>query len=135
MSESIYVPEIGQMAHGQPWQRHDLPDWIEAFLALIDQELCRVMGNRTQEAYDSPFANTGNRFKNDTFAIEAYSWNDDVEQPWNFKWGDIEVSWYKWAFRGASINRIPSFDEGVQMLSACLASLRAMDRDDERHLT
>lgn len=126
MSER-YIPEFGQAVFGQPWQAHPLPSWMKAFLSAISAELDRVMWNVTQEEYDSPFDNTGNRFENDTFAVEAYSWDEDTQQPWNFKCGDIEISWYKWFARGASINRIPSYEEGVAMLDACLASLRAME--------
>ena len=43
------------------------PDYIIALLRDIDRELQRIMWNRWQRDYDSPFANTGNQFINTTF--------------------------------------------------------------------
>ena len=87
------------------------------------------MQNTTQKQYHSPFGNTGNKFKNDVFEVEAYSWNDDVEQPYNFKWKDYEVSWYKYLGRGCTINKEMTPDTGAKMLDECLKSIRKMEED------
>ena len=125
---SKYEPELGQAVFGQPPQEYDCPEWIEALLWYIDKELDRVMWNVNQEEYASPFANTGNSYKNDTFEVHAYSW-DDEEQPYNFKYEDIEISWYKYLGRGMSINKITSEGRMIRMLEDCLESIRKEDKD------
>lgn len=124
-----YEPELGQFAFGQPFKQYEAPDWLEAFLNAIRAELDRVMWNNNQEEYSSPFSNSGNKFKNGVFEAIAYSWDDSVEQPFNFKWKDFEVSWYKYMGRGMSMNRAITPDEGVEMLNECLVSVRAMDKE------
>ena len=52
------------------------PNWITALLGAIDYELTRIMWNINQKDFASPFGNTGNKFKNDTFEVIAYDWNE-----------------------------------------------------------
>ncbi|KKK64693.1 hypothetical protein LCGC14_2981660, partial [marine sediment metagenome] len=124
----MYEPELGQMIFGQPYKEHKASNLMIAALRAIGDELGRVMWNIHQEIYASPFDNTGNAFKEiQTFQVEAYSWNEEYEQPWNFKWKDIEVSWYKYYGRGTSVNREVSPLEIAQMLDACLSVLLEYD--------
>ena len=44
------------------------------------------MWNINQKEYDSPFENTANKFKNDVFEVQAYSWNEDNPTSYNFKY-------------------------------------------------
>lgn len=112
-----YVPEIGQMAYGQPWQELECPDWIVASLEVLRDALI--------DAKDiDPFGNTGDEFICEAFHVEAYSWGDEP-QPWNFKWGDIEISWYKWLGRGTTINREIDRATAHRMLTECLASINS----------
>lgn len=127
--KDTYQPEIGQMMFGQPSQELECPEWLEAYLWMIDSELSRVMWNVHQEEWDSPFQNTGNSYKNDTFELEAYSWDDETPQPFNFKWKDIQISWYKHCGRGMSINKKVTHKEGEQLLNECLKSIRKQDPD------
>lgn len=122
-----YQPELGQMMFGQPSQELECPEWLEAYLWMIDTELSRVMWNVHQEEWDSPFSNTGNSYKNDTFEVEAYSWDDETPQPFNFKWKDIQISWYKHCGRGMSVNKKVTHKEGERLLNACLKSIRKQD--------
>lgn len=126
-----YEPELGQMMFGQPWKPHAVPPVWEAALVLLDDELERVMGNITQEPWDSPFGNTGNRFECPAFAVHAYSWGED-EQPWNFKWRDVEIGWYKGYRRGLSSNVPLTPDLAAAMLEECLEALRRMEEEHER---
>jgi len=87
-----YQPEIGQMCFGQQWKKYEGSNLLIAALQAIDSELRRIMWNANQEEYNSPFDNTGNRYKNDVFEVQAYSWDDSYEQPFNFKWDNVEVS-------------------------------------------
>lgn len=108
----------------------EVPNYVQAAFRQIDEELSRVMWNINQEEFDSPFDNTGNKFKNDVFEIEAYSWDEEYDQKYNFKWGDYKVRWYKHSRRDPEANRFISPEECAQMLNECLESIRKMDIDD-----
>lgn len=125
MSKS-YQPEAGQILFGQPWQRYDGSHLLEAALLLIELHLGRTMWNIHQKEFASPFQNTGNSFKNATFQVEAYSWDEDRNQEWNFRWRDLRISWYKHFQRGLSTNRAVSPREINTMIDECLASLTRM---------
>ena len=96
---------------------------IEAVLRQIENELSRVMWNNNQKEYTSPFSNTGERYKNDVFEVRAYDWSDNPEVEWNFKYKDIEISWYKYCGRGMNWNRQIKLTELQQMLIDCLESI------------
>ena len=64
----------------------NVPNYVQAAFTKIDEQLSRVMWNIYQKEYDSPFSNTGEKFKNDVFEVEAYSWDDEYNQEYNFKW-------------------------------------------------
>ncbi len=103
-------------------------------LQFIRYELGRVRFNERQQDVADPFANSGSSgdFDSDVFSVHAYSWSDE-EQPWNFKCGDVEISWYKYMGRGMSANVQISPDMASEILEKCLGHLRAMD-DENRHL-
>ena len=115
-----------------PEKRFDVPAIWEAALQMIRGELDRIMWNIHQEEYQSPFANTGNRFDEcEEFTVEAYSWNEDHEQSFNFKWRDVEISWYKHLYRGLNANMELSADLASEMLGECLVSLRRYEREKD----
>lgn len=112
-------------------------EFIGWILRCIEEDWLRVMWNIHQEDYDAqnPFQNTGNTegYKNDTFEVHAYDWGWDLSdnprpQPTNFRWKDLEITWYKWCGRGVDTNRPTTHDELAQMLKECLASLREEER-------
>lgn len=127
-----YTPEIGQAAFGQPWQAHAVPDIMDAALTFIRYRLDTVMWNRHQEEYASPFGNSGESFKNDVFHVEAYAWGDDDEQPFNFAWRDLRISWYKYLGRGMSSNMEITPAMASECLTDCLQSLEAFDNETMR---
>jgi len=126
---SAYQPELGQMAFGQPSQEHSVPDIMHAALEMIRQELDRVMWNNNQERYNNPFGNGGNEFKCDTFEVCAYSWGDD-DQPYNFAWKDLRISWYKYLGRGMSASKEITPDLAADCMSDCLSAVRSLDLGD-----
>lgn len=125
-----YTHELGQAVFGQPAKRYECPMWIEAFLAYIDNELRRIMWNINQKEYESPFSNTANEYENDTFHVQAYCWNENIVQRYNFKYKDIEISWYKYCGRGMSINRKITYKEGIDMLNDCVKSLIKYEKEN-----
>ena len=117
-------------------------EFITAILEAIESDLLRVMYNINQEDYDkeNPFRNTGNveGFKTDVFEVHAYDWggwdindeNSSIQSP-NFKWKDLEITWYKYCGRGMSTNRpVTHYELGV-MLNECLKSLRNYEREHD----
>lgn len=125
--------EIGQMLFANnTMYSYDCEDYIVALLRNLDDELCRVMWNKNQEEYESPFQNTGNSFIGKNFEVHAYSWDDESDQTYNFKCGNIEISWYKYLGRGTTINGNYSKDEIISMYNACLKEIREID--DEHYL-
>jgi len=122
--ERQYISEIGQAVFGQPHKEYTVPIIWHAALSFLDEELRRVMWNIYQYEYDSPFANTGASFaKCEEFLVYAYSWDSDEEQPFNFKWRDIEISWYKYLGRGMSSNVPLTAELASEMLEECVRTV------------
>lgn len=126
-----FSPELGQMLYGQPFMQHEVPDIMHAALSMVSEELTRIMENHHQKDYFSPFQNSGTEFRNDVFHVEAYSWGDD-EQPYNFAWKDLRISWYKRMGRGMSSNVEITPDMAAECLRDCLASLERLEAEHER---
>lgn len=123
--------ELGDIAFNTNHQQvYNCQDWVVALLKDIDRNLCRVKFNLHQVEYESPFKNTGNVFYNDVFEVQAYNWDDDISQDYNFKWRDVEISWYKYLGRDTTINGIYTNDYLIRMYRECLASLLKMDGVD-----
>lgn len=128
-----YDPELGQACFGQPSQRYECPEYVEPALQLLASFMeekgigyqCRFMrlDGESDHCTESAFRNIGEHFKNDTFEVCSYDWNTDVPQPYNFRYKDINVSWYKYLGRGMSINREVSIEETWSMLKECMESL------------
>jgi len=97
-----FRPELGQFCFGQPWKEYELQEDVEDALKALRSLLNALAASPD---YDNPFNNTGAGFKNDTFEVQAYNWNEESDQKFNFKWKDFEVSWYKYLGRGSSQNR------------------------------
>lgn len=124
--------ELGQLLFSTNIiHRYDCPEWIIALLRDLDRTLQIVMYNITQQPYDSPFDNTGNNFVCDVFEVHAYSWDDDTEQLFNFKYQDIEINWYKYLGRGTTINGIYNSEKIIEMYNKCLSKILEMEDEYE----
>ena len=122
MSNDTYDPEMGQMLFGQPHQEYKASDLVLAVIRFVEERLARAYWNVHQQSM-RPCDNSGDRFDCDTFSIHAYSWNEDEDQQFNFRWRDFRVSWYKYAGRGSSMNRELSPNEVSDMLLECLSAI------------
>ena len=80
------------------------------------------MWNKNQKEYESPFDNTANKFFNKVFQVQAYEWNEDIEQQFNFKYKDIKISWYKYLGRDTTINKEITPEEAADMFNDCINS-------------
>lgn len=110
-------------------QAYRCPEWIIALLSDINRKLKIVAWNTGHKDFDSPFENTGNSWANDVFEVQAYSWNDEERQPYNFKCGDIEISWYKYLGRDTTINGEYDKDTIINMYNRCMESLYRIDNE------
>lgn len=69
---------------------------------------------------ENPFRNSGaGLYDLGAFKAHSYSWGDE-EQPWNFKWEDLEVKWYKYVGRGMECNTVPSREAVAIMVRECI---------------
>ena len=78
------------------------------------------------EGKDNPFRNTGgaNCWNFGAFVVRAYDWSDEGT-PYNFRWRDVKVSWYKSAGRSMRVSREMSKNEILDMLKECNEALSA----------
>jgi hypothetical protein len=90
-------------------------------IELALDALCNVWG-ATRGGSENPFQNTGAEYIGKCFVVRAYDWGDD-HQPYNFKWRDIEVSWYKYLGRGMEASRKVAPSEVKQLLRECMHEL------------
>ena len=113
-------------------QQYECPRYIVALLRDIDRQLDRIMYNIEQKHYESPFDNTANMFKLGNFEIQAYSWDDNIEQEYNFIYKvdkskanmpDLKISWYKYLGRDTTINKNFSKGEIIEMYDKCIKSI------------
>lgn len=115
-----YEPELGQALFGQPTQTQPAS---ESTHRVVEAARC-IWSVLTTEP-DTPFSNSGyGLFSGDRVEVESYSWNEDYAQPWNLKWRDWEVSWYKYAGRGMTQNRDLTVSERRQFLRDCIEDFR-----------
>ena len=97
---------------------------ITSILEHIEDELARAYWNKYQTDIDSPFRNTESSYRNDTFNVNAYQW-DDNEQP-NFQYKGFKVWWYKHLGRGMvfECDRIIDLEYLDKMLFDCEESIK-----------
>ena len=132
--------ELGNlMFNNNTNQVFDCPDYIVALLREIDRQLDRIMWNIHQETYDSPFDNTSNSFKLGNFEIQAYNWNDDESQEYNFIYKvdktkanmpDLKISWYKYLGRDTTINQEIDSSVMVQIFDDIMEQLHKYEEQE-----
>lgn len=124
--------ELGQILFSSnKIQQYDCPAYVVALLRDIARKLDITMWNITQEEYDNPFDNTGNSFVCDVFEVHAYNWDDETIQPYNFKCGDVEISWYKYCGRDCTMNNQYTIYEMIDMYNRCIKKLEEMNEGAE----
>ena len=130
--------ELGNLAFNHNTnQNYDCPYYVVALLKELGNQLERVYWNKNQEEYDNPFENTGNRFSNGVFEVQAYSWDDENPTDYNFKYyvgdkaniKDIEISWYKYLGRDTTVNQLLDSNIYIDMFNNCLYSIFKMEED------
>lgn len=90
---------------------HDLPESFEAALTLL---ACAI-----EDAHGiNPGNNSAERFDCPVFQMAAYDWSECRD--WNFRWRDVEVSWYKYMGRGMTSNIQLTTRHALDMIAECL---------------
>ena len=125
----IKEQEIGQLLSGDPLARYELPrtdEYEEQFRIWLESCGFDAYGN-WYETRIIPFIDKNNRFNNGTFAVFPYYWGDDDNLALipNFIYfpENIQIFWYKYPFRGATISENLSPEEFREMLKKCGESL------------
>lgn len=109
---------------------------MELLIAVFDRieaEMGRLYWNRFQKEFLSPFQNTGTFYKDGTFEVNAYAWDealneaDSNDKPhFSYKDGEFAATWYKHSHRCLECVTPETLtpDYLAKMLSECLASMR-----------
>ena len=109
---------------------------IELLIAVFDRieaEMGRLYWNRFQKEFLSPFQNTGTFYKDGTFEVNAYAWDealneaDSNDKPhFSYKGGEFVATWYKHSHRCLECVTPETLTPNylAKMLSECLASMR-----------
>jgi len=124
---SEYIPELGQMAFGNPTGKYSCPDWMAGMLYAIGLDLS------VRLSIPNPCKNVSAEYINDTFEMRSYCWDERDEARCalpNFKCGDFEVRWYKYCGRGMSINRPIDRAEFAEIFKKCVDSILRERRND-----
>ena len=72
---------------------------IKTIMLGLKSKMETALWNQRHEMTDTPFINSGLKYENDTFSVNAYIWDEDDNTP-NFVYKDINVYWYKHYGRG-----------------------------------
>ena len=110
-------------------QEYECPKYIVVLLKDIRDRLDKLMWNLYQKEYLSPFDNTGAKFRiPGVMRIRAFSWNEDNEQQYNFKYHFFKISWYKYLGRDTTINGQYSYEDIINMYNDCINALNEFEK-------
>ena len=109
--------ELGNlMFNGNTIHRYICPEYIITLIRDLGQRIEQITGH-------NPCDNTCSIFETETFVIEAFNWNEEIDQPYNFKYKDIEISWYKRLGRDTTINGDYSATQIIEMYNKCIEAI------------
>lgn len=102
------------------------PDWIVALLKDIKERLSIAYWNQYQLELPSPFDNTGTTHQGKIFEVLSHNWSSDIKRPYNFKYKNIEISWYKYLGRDTTINGDYSPEEIITMYNEIIKEINSI---------
>lgn len=120
-------------------QNYECPNYIVALLREIQRQLDRIMWNINQKEYDNPFENSANSFELGNFKIQAYSWNEEANQEYNFIYKvdkskanmpDLKISWYKYLGRDTTINQEIDSNVMVDIFNDIIDQLHKFENEE-----
>jgi hypothetical protein len=119
--------ELGNiMFNNNKNQKYDCPDWIIALLKDIKDKLDIAFWNKYQLEIPSPFENTAGIHEGNCFQVYAYNWSNKKSKSYNFKYKDIEISWYKSLGRDTTINGEYSSEVIIEMYNDIIKEIRSI---------
>ena len=107
-------------------KNRDTIENIERFLSTLRNifDLLEYKLEKTVEIRGNPFDCGSEYYEGKYFTIYPYSYDEDNIQYYNFKWRDIEISWYKHIGRGVCVNRSEiGREEFLEMTRECVSEL------------
>lgn len=129
-----FMPELGQYLFGCPTSEFECPEFIEAGLKHLAEEIERIENNKEHTiSYEAPIHNNGEVYETPVFSLRAYYWgeNEIEEAKPNFKYKNFEIRWYKYIGRGMSMNRKIKADEFFQIIDHCIEHVRRKEKEDD----
>ena len=120
-------------------QKYECPNYIVALLREIQRQLDRIMWNIDQKEYDNPFENSANSFELGNFKIQAYSWDEEANQEYNFIYKvnkskanmpDLKISWYKYLGRDTTINQEIDSNVMVDIFNDIIDQLHKFENEE-----
>jgi hypothetical protein len=120
--------ELGQMMFGNPVGEYECPEYVEALLAYLFEEMSRVYWNKNQKEFDED-GNDDPEFKG--IEVRPYYWgeNDKEAGKPNFKYKRVEFRWYKHRGRSMTVNVSMGEAGWVKWFDDCLKCIRKNEPD------
>jgi hypothetical protein len=127
MKPKNYQPEMGQMCFGNKWEDYEIPEYANALLQHLIEEMKRVYWNNKQELF-----NECQYTKINKVVYRPYYWGEDSrakQKPNFYILGDkVQVFWYKHPGRGMSVNRKMSMKGWIDWFNRVLKRLWKADK-------
>jgi hypothetical protein len=129
-----YIPEIGQACFGCPTSEFSCPEFIEAGLKHLSDEIEIVELNIRQKEFVSPTKISGTVYNTYAFQMRAYYWGEDekIQSTPNFSCDGLEIRWYKYLGRGMSMNKEIDANNFFKIIDKCLKAVREREIANER---
>ena len=125
----FYMPELGQIAYGCPPGDYAVPNYADALVRELLNQIGRVFWNVHQQQwdeYDDP--------EIPGLTYHHYWWGDEeapeAAQP-NFAFDGVEIRWYKYPGRGMSCNKQLTAAEWCAWFQKCLGVIMKQDYEEE----
>lgn len=100
------------------------PDWVVALLKDIKERLNTALWNKYQLEMPSPFDNSNSIYDGKCFEVKAHLWSSETKRLYNFKYKNIEISWYKYLGRDTTINGEYSNEEIINMYNDIIKEIK-----------
>ena len=117
--------ELGQMVFGNPVGKFECPEYVEAMVNQIFEEISRIYWNNNQkewERHEDP------NLKG--IEYRSYYWGEDEKEASkpNFSYGGVQLRWYKYFGRSMTLNVSKTPDEWVSWFNDCMEHIRKQDK-------
>ena len=128
MGAEKYVPELGQLVFGGPYGMFEMSEYAITMFKFLLWEIERVVSNRDRCVH-------WNRIEDPKIpGIEWHPYSSNEDSPNygkpNFKFGEVEIQWYKYPGRGMSCNVDWSPNQWAEWFDKCLACIRAVGSEE-----